>query len=205
MERASRPIITNLTRGFVVCASLTAACTRPIPHSGTQDEVRSPQALERVQKNVDDKPNAAAPVAVPEEISPTAAADDFDKAHFVKYRGKTVTWRGKVDTESDPTADFVVVVLSEEGADGAACNYVAAVKMFSPLNSVPPKGAQVMIRGVVEDIFTEAWVAQGNEPPGRTINQPENNDLPPVMKGSDGKVHRTVCFRVRDGRLVLTK
>ena len=144
-------------------------------------------------------------VSKSDEISPTAAADDFDKAHFFKYRGKTVTWRGKVDTEGDPTVDFVVVVLSEEGADSAPCNYVAAVKMLSSLKSAPPKGREVLVRGVVEDIITEAWWAQGSNPPGRIINRPENNDLPPVMKGSDGKVHRTVCFRVRDGRLVLTK
>lgn len=140
-----------------------------------------------------------------DDLPPTAVADDFDKAHFVKYRGKTVTWRGKVDTEGDPTVDFVVVVLSEDGTDGWPCNYVAAVKMRSSLSSAPPKGREVLVQGVVEEIFSEAWWAQGNYLPGRAISRPENNDLPPVMNGSDGKVHRTVCFRIRDGRLVLTK
>lgn len=205
MKRTSWSIITNLAHGLIVCVLLTAGCAGPESRSGTQGQSRDPQAQKPAQKDLDEEPNPAAPVVVPDEISPEAVADDFDKAHFVEYRGKTVTWRGKVDTESDPEADFVVVVLSDKGADGAPCKYVAAVKMFSPLSSVPPKGKQVMIRGLVEDIFTEAWWPQGDNPPGRILNRPENNDLPPVMKGTDGKVHRTVCFRLCDGRLALTK
>jgi len=196
------------TKYVVSLAALVAlaGCAAPKPQSRTKDVPPAPQTQERVvNRNPDNKPKATLQDAVPDEISPTAVADDFDKARFVNYRGKTVTWRGKVDTESEPTANFVVVVLSEQGADGAPCNYVAAVKMFAPLNSGPPKGGEVLVRGAVEDIFTEAWWEQGSSLPGRLINRPENNDLPPLTKGSDGKAHRTVCFRLRDGRLLLTK